>query len=1278
MLYYNSGYAKVNNHFVIKNLPHNASQTMDNPILSIIQNLIVRGNPTIATPFLREKLQLERSYLDKMNDVRMIQSLPLDWSRSIRGDDANQSYPALTFYEDLRKIFNRLSFLADLFIAECPITYIIPDSKFEKQEVDFYSPLLKLVIEVDGVSHKDQQQKKLDQTRDHFLRKNGIDVIRISTVQIKKKDYRDLTLILRENYYKHAEKIKLFEKYLENPSSYQLHYQLTEIYRFQMLIIELIKREQLRFSDKQWDFAVRTQQQAQSLQLALEDLHKWLEVIGNLFNESISLPEIFVHSSLNKNYICIDNLVGKYWDDTLNDPSIIYIRDDYFEEKNYRVMNTGYIVNYAINEKQHLSSLQYILNVLYGFSTFNAGQIDIIINTLNRNDTVGLLPTGGGKSLTYQICTFLQPAISFVVAPIKSLMVDQVESLKKKHCVDCIDYINGDLPPQMAVANLKGFTEGKFLFLVISPERFQQQEFRNRIEMIQAKKQFAYAVIDEAHCLSEWGHDFRTSYLALARTIRRYAPTATFLALTATASSKVLQDIRNELGISSQNVKTISDFTRKELHFHLVEAAKFEKQDMLANLVQDNKNTEHPAPLIIFAQTAGGPNGCFKLSNQLRNQLNIKTAFYSGSKPKDFETQNFAKYKESVQSAFMKNEIDVLMATKAFGMGIDKPDVRTVIHYGIPASLESYYQEAGRAGRDRSKSDCYILFTKDQLSDKQRDILFGLNTELAEIEKTTKVLQGDLNSIMFLMKQGLRDVEEETSIVCDFYFEHLRANKTVRIAKQGDNEKIIYRLALLGLVDDWVIEWKTNTIVVDVNDYDEANIKDSVFNHIQKYDAGFTEAAIHSNPEFFDYLSIYKSQTVSFLYKHTYILLKWYNDNVLYSRKQSLKNMFNYVLEFKDSDDFQHKLEMYFKRNDDVYMLENTVANPHNLNNWWKIYYVETNEKTVPKHKSEIQDLSITLSRFLESYKNDEKVLKRFLDIKQIKKNQLAEYIKIHEGIEIDPYSIYDIQIKRFHEYKRQLLNAFHILDLYYRIKENPSLNMVNRTFVFGGKAAPGYERAKGIIKYINEIKELINNDKDIDGKIKIVFVTNYGVSYGEKLFSAADISEQISTAGKEASGTGNMKFMLNGTPTIGTLDGANIEIVEETGEDNNFIFGLEVEDIEKIESTYDPRKYYEEVEGLKRVVDSLVDGTFSDGNTHIFKELYDSILKGASWHRPDQYYLMKDFDSYRKAQQRVNDVYMDRMAWAKKCWINMVNAGKFSSDRTIEQYANEIWGIKN
>lgn len=975
MNYYNSGYAKVNNSFVIKNLSNNHFQTDENPILSIIQNFISRGVPTFASPFLCEKLSVVRdmngAYLKEMEDIRFTQHQGLDWSKSIKGDEENQSYPALTFYEDLRAIFNQKSFLADLFIAECPLTKIILNEQLEKQTVDFYSPLLKIVIEVDGSSHKEMAQRKLDQLRDSLLKKNGIEVIRITTNQIKNKNYDELTLRLRNLYFKYENQIKLYEKYLEQPSRYTLHYQLTEIHRYQILILELLKCQRLDLKSKQWNFAVHTKAQAQSLQLALEDLNKWFNVVGNLFNKSISFPAINISAKMQKDFIYIDNIVGKFWDDTLDDNSIIYIRDDFFEENNYRVLNTGYIVNYQINETEHLSSLKYILEVLYGYKEFNEGQLDIIINALNRNDTVGLLPTGGGKSLTYQICTFLQPAISFVVAPIKSLMVDQVDNLKKKQFIDCIDYINGDLSPEVATNVLNKYTDGKYLFLVVSPERFQQEEFRNRIQMIQAKKQFAYAVIDEAHCMSEWGHDFRTSYLALAKTIKKYAPTATFLALTATASSKVLQDIRNELGITSQNVKTITDFTRKELYFHVVETSNIEKLDKLATLVKESREKDRKAPIIVFTQTAGGPKGCYTISNRLKNQVGVKADFYSGKKPKDFITEDFADYKKEVQRAFMQDEIDVLVATKAFGMGIDKPDVRTVIHYGIPSSLESYYQEAGRAGRDRTPSDCFILFTKDKLSNNHKEVLFGLETKIELIEKTTKVLNGDLNSIMFLMKKGLKDVEEEARLVSEFYFEHLHGEAIVRIPKYGDNEKIIYRLALLGLVEDWIIEWKTNTIVVNVLDYDESEIKRSVFEHIEKYDSIFTENAIYNNPEFKQYLNVYDSEAVTPLYRYAYILLRWYNDNVIYSRKQSLKNMFNYVVEFEGSDDFQHKIETYFKRNDDVYFLEKTVANPHNLNNWWKIYYVETNDKTLPKNHHELKDLSITLSRFLESYKND-------------------------------------------------------------------------------------------------------------------------------------------------------------------------------------------------------------------------------------------------------------------------------------------------------------------
>ncbi len=312
----------------------------------------------------------------------------------------------------------------------------------------------------------------------------------------------------------------------------------------------------------------------------------------------------------------------------------------------------------------------------------------------------------------------------------------------------------------------------------------------------------------------------------------------------------------------------------------------------------------------------------------------------------------------------------------------------------------------------------------------------------------------------------------------------------------------------------------------------------------------------------------------------------------------------------------------------------------------------------------------------LEKYADDDKILDRFIAIKETKKKQLAEYIKVHDGVEIDENSIYDIQIKRLHEYKRQLLNALAILELYFEIKEGTLTDFVPTTFIFGAKSAPGYARAKGIIKLINEIAKLIENDKIVSKYIKVVFVKNYNVSYAEKLVAAADVSEQISTAGTEASGTGNMKLMLNGAVTLGTYDGANIEIVEEAGDENNYIFGARVEDIEKVKDYYSSKNLYDNDEKIQRVLDALVDGILKDGRTKIFKELYDSILKGASWHEPDHYYLLLDFNDYVEAKKRVNADYKNKREFYKKCWLNMCNAGKFSSDRTIKEYAKDIWHI--
>lgn len=313
----------------------------------------------------------------------------------------------------------------------------------------------------------------------------------------------------------------------------------------------------------------------------------------------------------------------------------------------------------------------------------------------------------------------------------------------------------------------------------------------------------------------------------------------------------------------------------------------------------------------------------------------------------------------------------------------------------------------------------------------------------------------------------------------------------------------------------------------------------------------------------------------------------------------------------------------------------------------------------------------------LEKYSDNADVLNRFAEIKKSKKAQLAQFIAEREGVEINPDHVFDIQIKRLHEYKRQLLNAFSILWIYYGIKDGSITGFTPTTFIFGAKSAPGYKRAKAIIKYINEIGRLVSSDPDTKDILNVVFVQNYNVSYAEKLVAAADVSEQISTAGTEASGTGNMKLMLNGAVTLGTYDGANIEIVQEAGEENNYIFGARVEDLEKIVPEYDSRKLFAEDPMIKRVVSSLIDGTVSDGGSGAFRELYSSLLDGASWHAPDHYYLLGDLRSYvEKKLECLGDYGADRLGFARKQWLNMCNAGKFSSDRTIADYAENIWKI--
>ncbi len=380
-----------------------------------------------------------------------------------------------------------------------------------------------------------------------------------------------------------------------------------------------------------------------------------------------------------------------------------------------------------------------------------------------------------------------------------------------------------------------------------------------------------------------------------------------------------------------------------------------------------------------------------------------------------------------------------------------------------------------------------------------------------------------------------------------------------------------------------------------------------------------------------------------------------------------------------------------------VAAIHTRILKEQTLQDWYGVFPERFNNKTngvTPRRWLRVcnPELSALLTRLAGSdewvrdldrlsvlavHATDKKVLKELLAVKVVQKKRLAEFLLAREGVVVDPDSIFDIQVKRMHEYKRQLLNALYILDLYFRLKADPKADFVPRTFLFGGKAAPGYFRAKATIKFINEIARLVDGDPDVRGRIKVLFIHDYNVSAAARIIPAADLSEQISTAGTEASGTSNMKFMMNGALTLGTFDGANVEIVEAVGEKNVFVFGARVEHFPGIRSVYDPKWQYHNVPGLQRAVDALTDGTLDDGGTGMFHELQASLLYGVNWQPADVYYVLGDFEDYRKVHDQAAVAYKDRLGWAAMCWRNICASGRFSSDRTIADYASEIWEIE-
>lgn len=1014
---YSANYSYTNHNFVIQNLDLPRNETEYLSAILIIKNLIQRGKPTLMSEYLQSIYgAIHKNEEQFKKPFVLIDQSHILWHSTIKGDETNNYFPARTFFEErINEDLSEFCFIKQLIIPEIEINQITQrdDENFRNQCVDFFLPQADLVIEIDGQQHKEEIGRINDSIRDNHLL-----LSKVVTIRIDSKD-----LEARNNIYlQKIEQIKAqLEKYSRFLNLYKTNFKLkldeipdeiketkllpTATIRFQILILELLECGKINLSDNKWLFEVKNLDVIGYENHAIEDLFEWLHFLLKLQKIPFNEPEIeikYVENFSNSNCIKINFSLSRRWnDENILNSDVFYIRTDYLDlfhnrnknkldRINYFKLSTAPKVEYKLifnDEYDDLENLEFFLRNIFGYEKFNNGQISIIQNILENRTTIGLLPTGGGKSLTYQLACLLQPCVSFVVCPIKSLMYDQIKDLEIAY-IQNIESINSDTIGAERTEILDNYSNGKYFFVYISPERFQTKDFRERLAAINSQLTFSYAVIDEVHCLSEWGHDFRTSYLNLTNTIKNYCPSINFLGLTATASVNVLKDIQLEFNTNQNNVKTLTDYTRPELEFIVINDNGNKYQEALNIIKQQNVeheifNLDHLNPKcgLIFTPNKQGNFGCSSLAIKLQTDFNTRIEYYSGTKPNTFmgSDNEFDSYKQKVQNDFKLNKFKLLAATKAFGMGINKKNINFTIHYGMPASMESLYQEAGRAGRDKSDAKCYVLLTKEK-PETDLQIIFNEESTYEEIQSLTEKVKWDGQDVfrqIFLYQNGLDSISKELELVSKLHntYSEPGASKVIFASNLSSNkakvEKAIYRLSNLGVISDWTVDDFFNGIfTVTYNVYSEESIKNTLLKFIKKYVDDFE---FDEHPNRIKYSNILKDNAISNVERFVKILLQWSYDKFGTNRRTSLKNVYDNCLKYDESvagkEYFKKSLEAYFKFTDATYILQHIAENNNkDIEKWFEVFYDE-NKNFIKKNS--IIDLKGNLQRFLESYQSN-------------------------------------------------------------------------------------------------------------------------------------------------------------------------------------------------------------------------------------------------------------------------------------------------------------------
>jgi len=1015
---FSAGYFHETLNFSIENLPK-VKDTKKFIYIELAEKILLRGLPTKFSKNL--KISLNKyfpNYKFKPEETLcLINTEVPEWSKKIiKGNPVDKNdNPAYDFYNNLNTYLKDYPFIKQLTLPECEIASFYPEIRnyknfSKKTHVDFYIPSANLIIEIDGRQHEeDFTQINKDIERKKLFNDIGIKVISIPTLHIRDKDHNFDKSILKIK--KHLTNSKLVNNYKnaylnKDFLNEDCRYIAIGIIRFQIFLIELIKRNVLSLNDKSWKFNVNTDFKSSInwVELAFEDLFSWLLPIANLYDEDILKPKIFINlngedfniSSPNEEYINVNVFIHQRYSE-VGSSNIFSIYSCYINDYKLEKFKSKILLDYTeiqpvnfsykninnIEDKIKKHALIKILNQLYGYDDFKDGQMSILNKVFDKSNTLGLLPTGGGKSLCFQLPSLLQLGCTIVICPIKALMHDHNTELEELGFKRRVRYLTGDQESWERNLILNNLLDKKVQFLFVTPERFQMPGFRKILQDLAKNKLLANIVIDEVHCLSEWGHDFRPSYLALTHTIFSILKLKVpIISLTATASLSVLKDLKIELNLKEEDIIYRMHNGRKELNYNIAEPNKIEekkftvtdgnnKQKHLNEIISSFMKKGMPSANkagIIFTPHVNGEYGCYDVMLNIKNSFpQIKMGIFPGNEPKKWKGEEISLYKKMVQNEFKNNNLDLIAATKAFGMGINKKNIRFTIHYGMPSSMEALYQEAGRSGRDGKRADCIVIFSKEP--EPIPESIHNLDTKIEGLQNFSKGFdKGDFGRQIYLMTSKKDSLKKEFNECMDI-IKIIKKSNLDKITINKVKELHLYRLFQLGIIDDWSVKdfFNNGSYELTVSKIKEIDIEKKLILHIKKY--------VLNKQELLKHIEKIKSESkndnknkLSYYLKY---LLKWNYDNFVYTRRQALKTLYDHCINFKDigPKKFKMSIDEYFKVDTQTFNIGK---------------YVETEAFLCPNYLDElftnnlgniditsVEKLQFPLSRYLESFQNN-------------------------------------------------------------------------------------------------------------------------------------------------------------------------------------------------------------------------------------------------------------------------------------------------------------------